>query len=69
MIYMDCTAELFCILDGFCKILNASLGKLLIANQNKPTPKSAFPKLLSYNQFIENYTSLFTDREFFLSAS
>ena len=41
MIYMDCTAELFCILDGFCKILNASLEKLLIANQNQPTPKSA----------------------------
>ena len=41
MVYMDCTAELFCILDGFCKILNASLEKLLIANQNQPTPKSA----------------------------
>ena len=38
---MNDTAELFCILDGFYKILNASLEPPLTPNQNQPTPKSA----------------------------
>lgn len=50
---MDHITELFCILDDFYKIFDESLEKSLISNQNQTTQKSAFPKLLSYNRFIE----------------
>lgn len=50
---MDHITELFCLLDDFCKIFDESLEKSLIAHQNQMPQKSAFPKLLSYNRFVE----------------